>query len=712
MLTIRAASASAVEGLPIGNGDLGAFVWIDGANLKLTLGKSDWWDLRRPEITKDRDWNARDLRTLVLGKDEKKIHERYDDPYESLSYPARLGFAELTIPLGERKARLFALDVARGEAQIPLSHGIVRAFASAARPLLVLRIEDADLARFSPGGWQLALAAGEARGFPDGVRGEIVAPDGSSIGIAVRASEVEGGLEIAIAIADGAEDARPVTLAEDRAARSLAVGYARLFGEHIIEYRRASGTSRVSLGDPALQNHYDLARYLTVSASRRGKPPAALQGPWNVDLGAPPWHGDYHCDLNLQATYGAYATAGLFDSGLALFDHHALLLPRFREFARTFFGVSGAVVPGVMALDGSALGGWAQYALSPTNGAWTAELFARHWRITRDEVFLRERAAPFCSEIATALLETCIRGQDGKLRLPLSSSPEMHDNSLAAWLTPNSNYDAALLKIAFKNAADMQGAFGDDAARRRFQSAFDDVPDFDLDASGALTIAPGEPYVASHRHLSHALAIQPLSLISIEGGERERRIVDATVDGILAAGTKQWTGYTFAWFAALAARAGRPEIARRYLIDYERAFTLPNGLHVNGDVSGEGLSQFTYRPFTLEGNMLAMEAVHEMLLQSFGGIVRVFPATSLLWTDAAFDELCAEGGFVVSARKVAGATRTVTVRATKKGTLRLRDPFGGREPSWNRADVVRAGSDFVLEMALDDVLVGSPAAPR
>jgi hypothetical protein len=37
----------------------------------------------------------------------------------------------------------------------------------------------------------------------------------------------------------------------------------------------------------------------------------------------------------------------------------------------------------------------------------------------------------------------------GHLRLPLSSSPEIFDNSPRSWLPPNSNYDQSLLRWLF-----------------------------------------------------------------------------------------------------------------------------------------------------------------------------------------------------------------------------------------------------------------------
>ena len=91
-----------------------------------------------------------------------------------------------------------------------------------------------------------------------------------------------------------------------------------------------------------------------------------------------------------------------------------------------------------------------------------------------------------------------------------------------------------------------------------------------------------------------------------------------------------------------------------------------------------GLSSFHYRPFTLEGNFLAMEAVHEMLLQSHGGVIRLFPAVPTQWKNAAFERLRAEGGFEVTAERRDGRVVSWQIRATVAGTLRLADPSTGR----------------------------------
>ena len=64
-------------------------------------------------------------------------------------------------------------------------------------------------------------------------------------------------------------------------------------------------------------------------------------------------------------------------------------------------------------------------------------------------------------------------------------------------------------------------------------------------------------------------------------------------------GTGNWCGYSFAWHAALAARARDGRTAAESLRIFSQAFCLRNSFHCNGDQSGKGYSNMTYRPFTL-----------------------------------------------------------------------------------------------------------------
>jgi len=142
---------------------------------------------------------------------------------------------------------------------------------------------------------------------------------------------------------------------------------------------------------------------------------------------------------------------------------------------------------------------------------------------------------------------------------------------------------------------------------------------------------------------------------------------------------------------------------------------LRNGFHVNGDQTKSGYSGFTYRPFTLEGNFLASQAVHEMLLQSWSatpgdihtGVIRVFPAMPKKWADASFTNLRAEGGFMVSAIRKNNKTASFSITAAKSGKLRIKDNFDGRVPKWNLKGITKAGDVYELNLNKGQKLIAS-----
>ena len=120
---------------------------------------------------------------------------------------------------------------------------------------------------------------------------------------------------------------------------------------------------------------------------------------------------------------------------------------------------------------------------------------------------------------------------------------------------------------------------------------------------------------------------------------------------------------------------GDGERAAAALRDFAQCFCLKNSFHANGDQSRSGKSNFTYRPFTLEGNMAFASSLQEMLLQSHTGTVRIFPAIPPSWKDVSFRTLRTEGAFLVSAAMRDGKVSEVKVRSTVGGPLRVLNTF-------------------------------------
>ncbi len=705
------------EAIPVGNGLLGGLLWGGDNAIRLSLDRGDLWDLRVPEEYKRDDWTWKTIQKLVAEKKQDELVRRFCDPYGKAGTKLPGGRLELTLDPSQKIAS-FSLDLAHAVGQAELGNEArLEVFFSAVAPVALMRIPGP-----SPKQWKLiAPTALKSLGYPaakTGVKGETKwflqeGLNGFRYAVVASARRQRDGTLLAIATVTTADAPDPVAAGRKRLGDALQAGYRKMFAPHAAWWGDFWRKSRVELPDLNHLRHYYLVQYFYGAGSRLGYPPIPLQGVWTEDSGGlPPWRGDYHNDLNAQTTYSAYQTAGHFDEGRCFLEFLWNLLPAFRQHAAKFYEAPGAAVPGVMAIDGKPLGGWTMYCIHPTHAGWLGRLFYQHWRYTMDEAFLRDRAYPWCDEIGQCLLHLLKPDADGVLKLPLSSSPEIHGNNLAAWLKPNSNYDHDCMAALFGGLAEMADALGKTEAAAKWRAAAAGLGPRAVDPqTQCLLLCPGESLKESHRHLSHMISIHPFGLLNIDGSDRDRAVIAATCKQFDELGTKYWCGYSFSWMACLLARVGDAEAAIKDLDIYEKAFILRNGFHANGDQSKAGYSECTYRPFTLEGNFLAAQAVHEMLLQSWGGVIRVFPATPARWRRAAFDDLRAEGGCRVSARRENGAATWLKVAAGRDDVVKIRDNFGGRAPAWSRPEMKKVGQDWQCQLKAGEAVEARLSPP-
>ena len=713
------------EAIPLGNGLMGGLLWGGGNTLRLSLDRGDLWDERPAVGSKTNQFNWPEIKRLVAGGKAGEANELLDFPYNQ-AHPTKLpgGRLEITLP-PDAKITSFELNLAAAEGYAWLEDGRkVEAFFSAEQPVALIRIPCAIEKRqlttpfdgAESGSAGPSSHAAKALGYKGADFGRDADLDwyvqeaalGFKYCVCAGQKSAKEATTIAVAITATTDGEAFVELAKQRVRASLHSGYDKLAKPHRRWWAGFWARSSVSLpaGELAILRHYYLVRYFYGAASRLHAPPMPLQGVWTADNGGlPPWKGDYHNDLNTQMTYIAYHGAGNFDEGLSFYDYLWSHLAEWRAFARDFYHAPGAAIPGVMTLAGKPLGGWGMYSLSPTMGAWNAHGFYLHWLYTGDRDYLETRAYPFCSEIGECLLSLMTEDPEGRLVLPLSSSPEIFDNSERAWLTPNSNYDMACAKMLFFGLAEMADACGKHGAAEKWNKAAKGLGDFYVNERNVLRLNRDTDLPGSHRHLSNIIGMYPFNLVTMEGGQRDRDVIKATLESWDKLGTSAWCGYSFAWMSCLRFRVGDAENALKNLDIYVNAFTLRNGFHANGDQTGSGYSTFTYRPFTLEGNFLGMQAVHEMLLQSWSptpgvpgtGVIRIFPAMPERMREAEFADLRAEGGHLVSARRANNATTWLKVTAGETGVIRVRDNFGGRPVKWGR-DVKKVGDNFEVQL--------------
>jgi alpha-L-fucosidase 2 len=711
------------EAIPLGNGLTGGLLWGENNTIRLSLDRGDLWDERpaaEPGWWKKRTW--------AKGGD-------WDAPYNGVT-PTKLPAGRLEITLDpSQKVKSFELNLATAEGFAHFADGKkLETFFSATSPVALIRIpgpEPRELALIpsgakrqagdampSSGGAVAALGYLPAKFGKEG-RAQWYVQDGANglkYCVCLETRRVGNETLIAVTVTSTNDDTDLLALARRRCAVAIARGYDAMLKPHATWWKNFWAQSDVYIPEPAIQNYYVLCRYFYGAASRRGAPPMPLQGVWTADNGGlPPWKGDYHNDLNTQMTYIGYPATGNFDEGVCYLDFLVKLTPVFTEFARDFYGTPGLATPGVMSLAGQPLGGWGQYAMSPTMTSWNAHLFYLHWRYTMDDKFLRERAYPWCKEAGECLKALLKPNDKGVLVLPRSSSPEIFDNSARAWLIPNSNYDLMNLKMQFLALAEMADALGKKDEAKQWRDTAAALGDFHADANGMLLLDAKTPLPGSHRHLSNIIGLFPFNLITCEGGAKDAQRIKASLAQWDKLGTSQWCGYSFAWMSGLKARTGDAEGALRDLDIFVKAFITRNGFHVNGDQTKSGFSSFTYRPFTLEGNFAALQAVHEMLLQSWSPtpgkrdteIIRIFPSTPWRWHDASFTDLRTEGGHRVSAKRENNATIWFRIVAGKDGVIRIHDNFGGRVPKRFR----KVGDNFEVTAKKGEVIEATMSKP-
>jgi alpha-L-fucosidase 2 len=684
--------------VPLGNGLNGCLVWGEKNLIRFSFDRGDLWDNRVPDEIKEPGFTYANIQKLVKDKNVKEISRLTDKPY-NYPYPTKLPGVRLELEMkSDFDVKMFSLDMAKAFCTVePVSGKPLSVFTSATKQITLIRCPE-----YVNASLKVPISV-KLLGYPEPESGS----EGDNLwwkqktvekleyGAYMAVKKVNGESLIAISFTsnDDAEDF--IALAKKLAQEALQEGFDKLFAEHEKWWSDFWAVSDIDLPDLTHQRYYYLMQYYYGAASRKGYPPMPLQGLWTADQGGlPPWKGDFHNDMNVQMCYWAYYASGRFECGESLTDFLFNLAPAHRRFANDFFGVDGLMVPGVMGLHGQPLTGWVQYSLSPTMSVWLLQNIYWHWRHTMDEKFLREKCYPYCREMAVAMEALLKEDENGKLKLSLSSSPEIHNNSLQAWLTPNSNNDQALLIWMADIMTEMAEALKIKEDVRHWQKFSSKLEELAVDENMVLRLSPTESLKESHRHHAHLMAIYPLGIMNIEGSQRDKEVVIASLDNLKKLGTDYWVGFSFSWASCLESRAGRSDKAFRYLDIYVNSFTSPNGFNLNGDQSGKGYSKFTYRPFTLDANFGAAQAVHEMLLQSWGGKIRIFPAVPSKWQDVSFRDLRAEGGFIISAECKAGKTVSLRIKAAVDGKLILKDPFDGRAVKWNHKNVRKAGEYY------------------
>ncbi|MDX3753664.1 glycosyl hydrolase family 95 catalytic domain-containing protein [Streptomyces sp. AK08-02] len=432
--------------------------------------------------------------------------------------------------------------------------------------------------------------------------------------------------------------------------------YTALRTSHTRAWHAYYRKSFVSFPDERLQSFHWIQLYKVASASRAGGPPMATCGPWleptpwpavwwNLNIQLEYWliHGSNHLELDSLATTLRQNQEQLTTNVAAAYRSDSAGVGRSSDmFANRSVGR-----PGTGAEVGDLT--WALH------NVWLS------YRHSMDEKLLRDTVFPVLRRAVNYYLHFLQPGDDGKLHLPSTLSPEYP-------VVPpqDTNYDLALIRwgcTALLEAAERLGV--DDPLAPRWQETLAKLTPYPVDGNGFM-IGADTPYAQSHRHYSHLLMVYPLYLVNWDQPEQRELIEKSVVRWHALTGAHR--GYSYTGAASLYAMMGRGDTALTYL----KKFFDPTTRY-----PCRANTHYTEAGPVIETPLSASQSLHDMLCQSWGGVVRIFPAVPPTWPDVTLHDFRTQGAFLVSAARTGGATRFIRIRSLAGEPLRLRHDLSG-----------------------------------
>lgn len=678
------------EGMPLGNATLGVLVWQRDSMLRLSLDRDDLWDLQPNDSLVSPDFDYDWVMQHVRDNDFDPVIEKVELSYKRIPYPTKLPVTALEFPiarLGKPSSVRLCLNDAVCEVKWPCGARFITFVQANVPDVGWFRFEnlpsDADITpiivppSYLPSDNDTVntdirkmFFAQSALGYP---QGEIESTPGNlhyrqhgyngftydlSVAWEQKGSTLEGAWSLTSTLGNsGCYAPFEISAAMNR-------GLDADFRLHREQWRKYWDKSSVQVPDSTLQQQYDRDMYKFGAVTRADSYPISVQGIWTSDNGLlPEYKGHYNYGMKVPLSYLPAFVGNHPDLTLSLLNTLWNQRDEFRRYASSYFGAKGLAVPGMATISGEPMGNSSQYGYSPTVGAWMAHYFWLYWKYTGNHGFLADRAYPFVMEAAEFMEDLSHLDENGRRTLEYSSTPNINQTRRDAWFPVLTNFDLSLMRTVFSNAAEMADSLSRYSEAARWRKNLDELPSLSTDdEDGSLRYAPGTGYAASNRYLSNALSIYPLNIIYSENSERQDSMLRGTLNRIDKYGSRWWTGVTFALHAAMQARAGRGDRAAESLHNLVHNFSLPNSFHVNGDMSGNGVSQLTMREVSIEGNFVFAAALQNMLLQSRPGGVNVFPAIPLDWKNVSFSNLRGVGGLLVSASMTDGRLSYLKVK--------------------------------------------------
>ncbi|RDI17111.1 glycoside hydrolase family 95 protein [Lentzea flaviverrucosa] len=447
---------------------------------------------------------------------------------------------------------------------------------------------------------------------------------------------------------------------------------------------RASGTTP----DPELEASYlQFGRYLAITGSRDNLP-INLQGLW-LSNNNPDWYSDYHTDINIQMNYWLADRAALSDTFDALANYCVAQLPAwtnttqsvFQDSRNRFRNTNDRVAGWAVAFSTNIYGG-SGWWWHPGGNAWLCMSLFEHYEYTLDRDYL--------AKIYPLLKGACEFWEARLVETP-EGLVDDHD-----WSPEHGPQDARGLTYTQELVHHLFGTYrtATDVLRRdqsygRRMSALRDRLYLPVVSpkTGMLQewMSPDDLGETTHRHLSPLVGFFPGDRINHD--DSPAALVEGVKQHLITRGMESF-GWGLAWRAACWAR----------LKDADRSYELigkvirPSIGFANGTAPNFfDMYSFGDRSiFQIDANLGAPAAMLEMLLYARPGVIELLPALPSAWKTGSVTGIGARGGFSVDLAWKDGKVTSATVRSVGGTETEVR--FG----RWKKRITLRRGQSVTL----------------
>ncbi len=338
---------------------------------------------------------------------------------------------------------------------------------------------------------------------------------------------------------------------------------------------------------------------------------------------------------------------------------------------------------------------------------WVMHNYWLYYKYQGDMESTQQKWVPKAIKVVEAYKELMKENAFGQIELLPMGSPEFQSFTLF----PNTNYNLAILKWLLNSLIESNEKYNANPQKiTEWKQLLAKLVPFPEDENG-LMIGSNQPFDMSHRHYSHLLGLYPLFQINPENKNNRQLLKKSLIHWHKIENGEKLTGFSFTGAASLYAALGMGNEA----IDPLNQFLDGNGgnsLLFPNTVYTEGRGK---NP-TIETPLSAAASIMELLIQSWGNKIRIFPAVPEKWEDATFHHLLAQGGFLVSASRKQGKTEWVSVKSMAGENCII------KVPDWSKAQQIGDGNickitkiadgEFKIEVKKGDEILlsnGNPA---